>query len=81
MNRKQIKKEVLAALVEVAPEINARILDCEKNFRDQYPLDSIDFLHFVLNIEKRLGLKISETDYPKLSSLNGSIKYLELAQK
>ena len=47
----------------------------------QYPLDSIDFLHFVLNVEKRLGVKISETDYPKLSSLNESIKYLELAQK
>ena len=81
MNQEQIKQEVLAALLEVAPEIEAKTLDHDKNLRDQYPLDSIDFLHFVLNIEKRLGVKISETDYPKLSSLNGSIKYLELAQK
>ncbi len=81
MNQKQLKKEILAALLEVAPEINAKTLDHEKNFRDQYPLDSIDFLHFVLNIEKRLGVKISEIDYPKLSSLNGSLKYLGLAQK
>lgn len=81
MNQEQIKQEVFAALLEVAPEIEAKTLDYEKNLRDQYPLDSIDFLHFVLNIEKRLGIKISETDYPKLSSLNGSIKYLGLTQK
>ena len=81
MNQEQIKQEVLAALLEVAPEIEAKTLDHEKNLRDQYPLDSIDFLHFVLNIEKRLGVKIPETDYPKLSSLNGSIKYLGLTQK
>ncbi len=79
MNQKQVKKEILAALLEVAPEIDARTLDHDKNFRDQYPLDSIDFLHFVLNIEKRLDVKILETDYPKLSSLNGSIKYLRAA--
>ena len=78
MNQEQIKQEVLAALIEVAPEIDARILDHEKNLRDQYPLDSIDFLHFVLNIEKRLGVKIPETDYPKLSSLSGSIRYLSV---
>jgi acyl carrier protein len=81
MSQKQIKKEILAALLEVAPEIDAITLNHEKNFRDQYPLDSIDFLHFVLNIEKRLGVKISEIDYPKLSSLNGSLKYLGIAQK
>ncbi|MCK5916587.1 MAG: acyl carrier protein [Deltaproteobacteria bacterium] len=76
MNPEQIKQEVLAALLEVAPEIEIKTLDHEKNFRDQYPLDSIDFLHFILNIEKRLGIKIPETDAPRLSSLNGVIKYL-----
>ncbi len=78
MNQDQIKKEVIAALVEVAPEIDASSLDPEKNFRDQYPLDSIDFLHFVMDVEKRLDAKIPETDYPKLSSLNGAIRYLSI---
>lgn len=76
MKKEHIKEEAIAALVEIAPEIDPNTLDPEKNFRDQYPLDSIDFLHFVLNIEKRLDVKIPEMDYPKLSSLNGSIRYL-----
>ena len=78
MKQEHIKEEAIAALMEIAPEIDPYTLDSEKNFRDQYPLDSIDFLHFVLNIEKRLDVKIPETDYPKLSSLNGSIRYLSV---
>ena len=34
-------------------------------------------MNFVLLLEKRLGLKIPEIDYPKLSSLNGCLSYLK----
>ncbi|MBN2808394.1 MAG: acyl carrier protein [Deltaproteobacteria bacterium] len=81
MQPKKLEEEILAALIEVAPEIDTAGLVPEKNFRDQYPLDSIDFLHFILQLEKRLACKIRESDYPKLSSLKGAVNYLELVQK
>lgn len=75
-----IKEHVIAVLQEIAPEIDPAKLDPAVSFRDQYQLDSVDFLNFVLKLEKRLGLKIPDTDYPKLSSLNGCDKYLKDAR-
>lgn len=76
MDRKTIETEVVAALVQIAPEIDAKILDPKKNFRDQYQLDSIDFLNLVMKLEKKLEIKIPEIDYPKLSSLDGCVRYI-----
>ena len=55
MNRDEITAEILAALKEVAPEVDAGTLDPARNFRDQFEFDSIDFLDLVLKLEKRLG--------------------------
>lgn len=66
---------IVEALQEVAPEIDPDILIANTNFRDQYEIDSIDFLRFVLILESKTGMKIPETDYPKLSSLAGCITY------
>lgn len=35
----------------------------------------MDFLSFVLNLERRLGLHVPEVDYPKLSNLQGCVDY------
>ncbi len=67
---------VLEVLGEVAPDADLRRLDAETSFRDQFDLDSIDFLNLVLRIEKRLDTRIPEVDYPKLSSLDGAVAYL-----
>ena len=76
MNDNALSSEVLQALSEVAPEADTSALDPEINFRDQVEIDSVDFLNFVVALERRLGMKIPETDYPKLSSLGGCLRYL-----
>ncbi len=76
MSQVELEQQVLDALLEIAPELDAKSLDRTKNFRDQVELDSVDFLSFVLNLERRLGLHVPEVDYPKLSSLQGCIGYL-----
>lgn len=63
-------------LRHVAPEVNIATLDPDRSFRDQTGLDSIDFLNFVVGLEERFGLRISETDYPELSSLRGCLRYI-----
>lgn len=75
MTTRVTSEDVLAALQEIAPEIDASILIENTNFRDQYEIDSIDFLRFVLILENKAAIKIPETDYPKLSSLAGCITY------
>jgi len=76
MTNEELKRHVLDALAETAPEANADALDPAVSFRDQFEIDSVDFLNFILNLEKRLNLKVPEADYPKLSTLNGCISYL-----
>jgi acyl carrier protein len=65
---------ILEALQGVAPDIDTAGIDEHSNFRDQYEIDSVDFLNFVLALERRLA--IAEADYPSLSSLGGCLRYL-----
>lgn len=76
MNREEIKTTTLDVLLEIVPELEPATLDARVSFRDQFEIDSIDYLNFVLTLEKRLGIKIPEIDYPRLSSLEGCTSYL-----
>jgi acyl carrier protein len=72
----QIKSTVLAALSDVAPELEPNTLNPRAELRDQLDLDSMDFLHFVLGLHKALGVDIPEADYRKLGTLDGCVAYL-----
>ena len=76
LDAEKIKSEIIAVLVDVAPEVELENLDPAKSFRDQFEFDSIDFVDLMLRLEKRLGIPIPQSDYPKLSSLNGALRYL-----
>ena len=54
-----------------------RLEELADQFRDQIEIDSVDFLQFVLDLEKKLEISIPDVDYPKLSSLNGCLSYIE----
>ena len=76
MNEENLNTQVIESLIAVAPEIAPEEINPAVSFRDQFDIDSIDFLNFILTLEKQLGIKIPEVDYPKLSSQQGSINYL-----
>ena len=76
MNNTEITEGVVDALLQVAPETDIRTLDPAVSFRDQFEIDSVDFLNFVLTLEKKLDTKIPAMDFPKLSSLDGFVDYL-----
>jgi len=77
MDENTLSQQIIDSLTKVAPDIDRNALDLEINFRDQFEVDSIDFLGFVLDLEKRLGIKIPEVDYPKLSSMKGCLSYVQ----
>lgn len=63
----------LRRVVPVAPEQ----LDPMVPFRDQFEMDSLDFLNFVLALEKEHGVKIPEVRYPRCASLAGALEVLQ----
>ncbi len=76
MTEETLQQTVIDALTGIAPEVDPSALDPDINFRDQFELDSVDYLNFVLDLERRLEIKIPEMDYPRLSCLSGCLAYL-----
>ena len=56
MTPDDLRALTLDALRQVAPEADLSALDPARNFRDQIEIDSIDYLNFVLALERRLGI-------------------------
>ncbi len=79
MTRDEIKDTALQILSEVAPEADPAQIKPDVSFRDQLDIDSMDFLNFVIALDKKLGVAVPETDYQKLSTLDGCVEYLARA--
>lgn len=76
MTREAIREAVVKALTSVAPEIDPSSLSPDDRFRQQFDLDSMDFLNFVIAIHASVNVNVPETDYSKLATLNGTVDYL-----
>jgi len=77
MTKDEIKINVLNELKSIAPELEGVDIDPDVNFRDQFDFDSVNFLSLALALEKKLGIRIPEIDYPKLSNLTGGLNYIK----
>jgi acyl carrier protein len=76
MSDDRLRQAVLDQLGEIAPEIDLATVDASANLRDEYDLDSMDFLNFVIGLHERLGVDIPEADYPRLTTVADCIAYL-----
>ena len=76
MTRDEIRQAVVEALTSVAPEIDPQSLRPDSAFRQEFDLDSMDFLNFVIALHRGLGVDVPEADYPRLATLAGAIDYL-----
>jgi len=79
MTSEEIRSVVLSVLGRLAPEADLTAIDPAANLRDQLDLDSVDFLNFVLALNKELGADIPERDYPKYATLNACVDHLAAA--
>jgi len=76
VTRDEIQSITLEILGQIAPDADLDKLDPAQSFRDQFEFDSVDYLNFVLALEKRLEIRIPEIECPQLASLDGCIAYL-----
>lgn len=77
MQETDISALVIEELTTIAPEVEEIELDPNANFRDQFDFDSINYVSLVMALNSRLDIHIPEVDYPKLSSLNGCVRYIQ----
>ncbi len=67
---------VKQTLFSVAPDLEGEPFDPERTLRDQFEIDSMDFLNFVIGLSSATGLEIPEADYEQLMTPAGTIAYL-----
>jgi len=77
MTREEIRLAVVKALTNVAPEIDPQTLRPDDVFRQEFDLDSMDFLNFVIGLHGSLGVDVPEADYGKLATVKTAVDYLE----
>jgi acyl carrier protein len=73
----EVRTAVLRALGEVAPEADPAAIRSDVPIRDQVDIDSMDFLNFVIELHRSLGVDVPEADYAKLATVDGAVTYLE----
>lgn len=76
MTEDQAFAVVIATLKTIAPEIEADELRRDRPLRNQVDLDSMDWLNFLLGLNKRLKVEIPESDYARLITLDDVLEYL-----
>ncbi len=76
MKHAEIRAAFLEELVNVAPDIDPGTVAEDDHLQDDLELDSMDFLNLVTAIHARLGVDISEADYPKIATLGLAIPFL-----
>ena len=77
MSELDIRAKVIGALKSVAPECDPSAVDAKASLRESLDLDSMDFLNFVIAVNRSLRIDIPEADYAKVQSLDGAVAYLQ----
>jgi acyl carrier protein len=76
MNREEITAAVVDIIQTVAPDEDLSDLKPDVKLREQIELDSMDFLDIVMELRKRYGVHVPESDYKELATLEGCVSYL-----
>ncbi len=76
MTREQVRQAVLNIISDIAPDEDLGAVKDEEKLRDQFDLDSMDFLDIVMELRKRFNLEVPEKDYQELASMASSVEYL-----
>jgi acyl carrier protein len=76
MNTDQAKAIIFRVLEDIAPEVDPSTVDHEVDLTDQLDLDSMDYLNWMLAINKTTGIDIPQRDVSKFITIDGAADYL-----
>jgi acyl carrier protein len=76
MNKNEIKAALLDELGKIAPDIDAAEVDATGDLREEFDIDSMDFLNLVTALHERLGIVIAESEYRELRTLDNAVSFL-----
>jgi acyl carrier protein len=75
----EIEQAVLSALSDVAPEIDPSTVRTDLSLRDQFDIDSMDSLNFLVAVHELLDVDIPEADWARLQTIDELVEYIHVA--
>ena len=76
MTKQEIRDTIVSCLCEVAPEIDPATVKPDVNFRDQFDVDSMDLLNFVIAMHEQLHVDIPESEYGRLGTVDLLVEFI-----
>jgi len=76
MTKQELETVLTDALRRIAPDVDVAEIDRDGDLRQEFDIDSIDFLNLITALGKRFSLPIPEEDYPRLRSFAAIGDYL-----
>jgi len=76
MTPAEIQTVVIGALTRIAPEVPPASIQPGVPLREQFDLDSVDFLNFMVALHERLGIEVPEADYAQVATVDRAVAYL-----
>jgi len=76
MTKDECKQIVLDIIAEIAPDEDLSDVRPDVALREQLDLDSMDFLDIVMELRKKHGIEVPESDYGELATLDSCAAYL-----
>lgn len=76
MTPDNIHETVITELGRIAPDIPFDTIDTAADLRDEFDIDSMDFLKLITALGKDLSLPMPESDYDQMRSIDDLLGYL-----
>ncbi len=76
MTKQEIRDTIVDCLCEVAPEIDPATVKDDVSFRDQFDVDSMDLLNFVIAMHEQLHVDIPESEYARLGTVDLLVEFI-----
>ncbi len=77
MTLEEAEAAVAGELHSIAPDISVDEIDRNGDLREEFDIDSMDFLRLVTALGERFDLPMPEADYPQMDSFDALARYLK----
>ena len=77
MTRSDIENALAEELYKIAPDVPLDDIEKDGDLREEFDIDSMDFLKLVAALGKRFDLPMPEADYDQMESFDALAAYLD----
>ncbi|WP_298864070.1 acyl carrier protein [uncultured Sulfitobacter sp.] len=81
MTQPDLRDALIIQLGRIAPEIEIDTIDTAADLRDEFDIDSMDFLKLITALADEFACPIPEADYDQMRSFDEMLAYLKVHAK